>query len=120
MSVCIVVMYFIFQRKALYAFGHVLQQVLCVSAHEALLARLSARGLLDDDQRSQLHERTYPVSDPEDIPAEMYKTAAAKLFLGSGMPELEQVFSSVACFSCTRCSGLQLAINIVYTYRRAD
>lgn len=62
-----------------------------MSAHEALLGRLCLRGKLNDKQKQQLHERTFPTFDVEDIEPELYVKAAKKLFLKSGMPELEQV-----------------------------
>ena len=71
--------------------------MLCVSAHEALLGRLCIRGLLTDAQQLQLHERTYPEDDVQDIPPEMYKKAATKKLLKSGMLELEKVTCSAYC-----------------------
>lgn len=66
-------------------------QVHFVSAHEALLGRLCLRGKLSPKQKEQLHQRTFPEVDPNDIEPEQYQKAADKLFAKSGMPELEQV-----------------------------
>lgn len=66
-------------------------QVHCVSAHEALLGRLCLRGKLSPKQKEELHERTFPEDDPNDIKPEQYQKAAGKMFAKSGMPELEKV-----------------------------
>ena len=79
--------------------------MLCVSAHEALLGRLCIRGLLTDAQQHQLHERTYPESDVEDISPEMYKKAATKKLLKSGMLEIEKVTLSVYCSAVSGLAG---------------